>query len=184
MSRVLVEAASNGDHEAFEALARSVANRLFAVARLILRDVYLAEDAVQETLMHAWRELPRLQDPERFDAWLYRMLVNACYDQNRARRRWSNQRLVLQSEPAIDDRQSQMADRDEIERAFTRLKPEHRVAIVLHYYLGLTAPEIAETLGLPVGTAKSRLHYATEMLRSALEADARLPVAATNGQSA
>jgi len=184
VSRALVEAAQLGDHEAFEALALSVADRMFGIARLVLRDVHLAEDAVQESLIRAWRELPRLEDPDRFNAWLYRILVNACADQGRVRRRWSSQLVILRSEPSTDDPQGVLADRDQLERGFRRLKPEHRVAIALHYYLGLSAPEIAETLGVPVGTAKSRLHYATETLRAVLDADARQPLAATNGQSA
>jgi len=184
VDRAIVEAAQRGDHDAFEALAIAAGDRLFAIARLILRDVHAAEDAVQEALVHAWRDLPRLRDPERFDAWLHRLLVNACADQGRHRRRWSAEIHVVHAEPVADDAIGSMADRDQLERGFRRLKPEQRAAVVLHFYLGLTAPEIAETLGIPVGTAKSRLHYATEMLRAALDADARLPVAATNGHSA
>ena len=184
MDRAIVEAAQRGDHDAFEALAISAADRLFAIARLILRDVHAAEDAVQEALVHAWRDLPRLRDPERFDAWLHRLLVNACADQGRHRRRWSAEIHVVQAEPVADDAIGSMADRDQLERGFRRLKPEQRAVVVLHFYLGMTAPEIAETLGIPVGTCKSRLHYATETLRAALDADARVPVAATNGHSA
>jgi RNA polymerase sigma-70 factor (ECF subfamily) len=184
VDRTLVEAAQHGDHAAFEALAIGAVDRLFAIARLILRDVPSAEDAVQEALVHAWRDLPRLRDPERFDAWLHRLLVNACADQGRHRRRWSAEVRVVHAEPAADDASSTLADRDQLERGFRRLNPHHRAVVVLHYYLGLTVPEIAETIGVPVGTAKSRLHYATETLRAALEADARPSVAATNGRSA
>jgi RNA polymerase sigma-70 factor (ECF subfamily) len=184
VGRALVEAAQRGDHDAFEALAINAADRLFAVARLILRDIPSAEDAVQEALVHAWRDLPRLRDPERFDAWLHRLLVNACADQGRLRRRWSAEIAIVHAVPTVDDGVGSMADRDQLERGFRRLKPEQRAAVVLHYYLGLTAPEVAETLGIPVGTAKSRLHYATETLRAALEADARGSAAATNGRPA
>lgn len=184
MDRSLVEAAQRGDHGAFEALAIGAADRLFAIARLILRDTHMAEDAVQEALVHAWRELPRLRDPERFDAWLRRLLVNACADQGRLRRRWSAEIQIVRVEPTADDGIGSMADRDQLERGFRRLKPEQRAVVVLHFYLGLTGPEIADTLGIPEGTAKSRLHYATEALRAALEADARGPVAATNGRPA
>jgi RNA polymerase sigma-70 factor (ECF subfamily) len=180
----MVEAAQRGDHDAFEALAIGAADRLFAIARLILRDVHSAEDAVQETLVRVWRDLPRLRDPDRFDAWLHRVLVNACADQGRHRRRWSAEIQIVRTEPVTDDAIGSMADRDQLERGFRRLNPQQRAAVVLHHYLGLTVPEIAETLGIPVGTAKSRLHYATETLRAALEADARTPVAATNGRSA
>lgn len=184
MDRALVEAAQRGDHDAFEALAIGSGDRLFAIARLILRDTHLAEDAVQETLVHAWRDLPRLRDPERFDAWLRRLLVNACADQGRHRRRWSAEIQIVRAEPSSDDATGSSADRDQLERGFRRLKPEQRAVVVLHFYLGLTVPEIADTLGIRVGTAKSRIHYATETLRAALEADARGPVAATNGRPA
>jgi RNA polymerase sigma-70 factor (ECF subfamily) len=184
VDRAIVEAAQRGDHDAFEALAIGAADRLFAIARLILRDVHAAEDAVQEALVHAWRDLPRLRDPDRFDAWLHRLLVNACADQGRHRRRWSAEIHVVPTEPVADDAIGSMADRDQLERGFRRLNPEQRAAVVLHFYLGLSVPEIAETLGIPSGTAKSRLHYATETLRAALDADARVPVAATNGHSA
>ena len=184
MDRAMVEAAQRGDHDAFEALAIGAADRLFAIARLILRDVHAAEDAVQEALVQAWRDLPRLRDPDRFDAWLHRVLVNACADQGRHRRRWSAEIQIVRAEPATDDAIASMADRDQLERGFRRLNPQQRAAVVLHHYLGLSVPEVAETLGIPVGTAKSRVHYATEALRAALEADARAPVAATNGRSA
>jgi RNA polymerase sigma-70 factor (ECF subfamily) len=180
----MVEAAQRGDHDAFEALAIGAADRLFAIARLILRDVHAAEDAVQEALVRAWRDLPRLRDPDRFDAWLHRVLVNACADQGRHRRRWSTEIHVVRVEPVTDDSTAAVADRDQLERGFRRLNPQQRAAVVLYHYLGLSVPEIADTLGIPVGTAKSRLHYATEALRAALEADARTPVAATNGRSA
>ena len=173
MDRSLVEAAQRGDHDAFEALAIGAADRLFAIARLILRDAHLAEDAVQEALVHAWRDLPRLRDAEKFDAWLHRLLINACYDQGRHRRRWSAEIQVLHPDLPTEDAAGSLADRDQIERGFRRLKPEHRVVVVLYHYLGMTTDEAAKTIGIPHGTAKSRLHYATEALRSALEADAR-----------
>lgn len=180
MRRDLVEAARRGDHEAFEVLATSAGDRLFAVARLILRSADLAEDAVQEALVRAWRQLPSLRDPDRFDAWLHRLVVNACADQGRQLRRQSNQVRLLRLEPSSGDHAGAVADREQLERGFERLKPEHRAVIVLHHYSGFSAAEIARMLGIPEGTARSRLHYATEALRAALQADARQPLAAQN----
>jgi RNA polymerase sigma-70 factor (ECF subfamily) len=178
MRRDLVEAASRGDHEAFEVLATSAGDRMYAVAFLILRTADLAQDAVQEALVKAWQQLPSLRDPERFDAWLYRLVVNACADQGRQLRRWSQQVRPLPVEASIGDHTRAVADRDQLERGFSRLKPEQRAVMVLHYYSGFSAAEIAGILGIPDGTARSRLHYATEAMRAALEADARQPVVA------
>lgn len=181
MRRELVEAAQRGDHEAFEVLATSAGDRLYAVARLILRSTELAEDAVQEALVRAWQQLPSLRDPDRFDAWLYRLVVNACADQGRQVRRWTDRVRPLVLDPPIDDDTGSIADRDQLERGFSRLKPEQRAVVVLHHYSGFSTAEIAQILGIPEGTARSRLHYATEALRAALEADARQPAAAQNG---
>ncbi len=180
MRRDLIEAARHGDHEAFEVLATSAGDRLYAVARLILRSTDLAEDAVQEALVRAWQQLPGLRDPDRFDAWLYRLVVNACADQGRQLRRRSEQVRPLVLETAIADDTGSVADRDQLERGFSRLKPEQRSVMVLHYYSGFSASEIAQMLGIPPGTARSRLHYATEAMRAALEADLRKPTAAQN----
>lgn len=180
MRRDLVEAASRGDHEAFEVLATSASDRLYAVARLILRSTELAEDAVQEALVRAWQQLPSLRDPDRFDAWLYRLVVNACADQGRQLRRWSMQVRPLPVDLATDDDTGAVADRERLERGFARLKPEQRAVVVLHHYNGFSAAEIARLLGIPEGTARSRLHYATEALRAALDADARQPAVAQN----
>src|SRR4051795_13437760 len=181
MRRDLVEAASRGDHEAFEVLATSAGDRLFAVARLILRQADVAEDAVQEALVRAWEQLPSLRDPDRFDAWLYRLVVNACADQGRQLRRWTTGIKPLPVNPATDDDTSSVADRDALERAFARLKPEQRAVVVLHHHNGFSAAEIARMLGIPEGTARSRLHYATEAMRAALEAGTRQPAVAQNG---
>jgi RNA polymerase sigma-70 factor (ECF subfamily) len=170
----LVERARDGDEEAFASLARAAGDRLLAIAYRILRDLGLAEDAVQQTLVLAWRELPTLRDVGAFDAWLLRLLVNACYREARSGRRWAANVRVLQVESrAPADEYAAVVNRDELERGFRRLPPEQRAVLVLHHYLGLTLPEIADQLGVPLGTVKSRLHYATNAVRAAIDADER-----------
>lgn len=177
MQRTLVERAQAGDAAAFDALARAAADRLMAIAYRILRDVGRAEDAVQQTLLEAWRTLPGLRDPDRFDAWIHRILVHACYAEARRAKRARNEVAFLPvHEPAGPDQLLSVAHRDQLERAFRRLSTEQRAVVVLHHELGLTQPEIADQLGLPLGTVKSRLHYATTILRAAIEADARVTV--------
>ncbi len=153
MQRDLVEAARRGDLEAFEVLASAAGDRLYTIARLILRDTHQAEDAVQEALLRAWREVPRLRDPERWDGWLYRLIVNACADEGRRRRRLAAEVRMIRSEPTTADSSAMLADRDQLERGFRRLKPSQRAAVVLRYYLGLSVPEVADALGVPTGTA-------------------------------
>ena len=174
MDRALVEAARSGDEEAFASIARGSADRLFGIAHRILRDVGRAEDAVQQTLVTAWRELPGLRESERFDAWIHRILVHACYAEAKRARQWSaNVRMLSVDGPATPDTTLSVATRDALDRGFRRLPPEQAAVFVLHHYLGWPLNEIAETLGIPLGTVKSRLHYATSTLRAALEADAR-----------
>ena len=182
MDRDLVEQAQQGDREAFGVLVQTRADRLFAIGQRILRDVERAEDAMQQALVIAWRELPRLRDPDRFDAWLNRLLVNACYAEARRRRDWgANVRLLRLDGPQVEDGTREVADRDELERGFRRLPPEQRAILVLHHYLGLSLIEIAETLAVPTGTARSRLHYAHRAMRAALEAVARPSAIAQEG---
>jgi len=168
-----VERAARGDREAFDVVMSSVVDRLFAVARLILRDTDRAEDAVQETLVACWRDLPSLRDADRFDAWLRRLLLNHVNDEYRRHRRQSATIAVLRIEPSHSDASGEVVTRDLLQRGFQRLSVDHRTVIVLRFYLGLSIEETAASLGIPVGTAKSRLHYATEAMRLALEADAR-----------
>jgi RNA polymerase sigma-70 factor, ECF subfamily len=174
MQRDLVERAMAGDHGAFSELARASIGRLYAAARLILHDDQQAEDATQEALVAAWRDLSALRDPDRFEAWLHRLLVRACYrEATRGRRRWSvalevRSSVGVEPDPAVD-----VADRDQLERGFERLDADQRAVLVLHYYLGLTLDETADALGVPPGTARSRLHRATGTMRAALDADAR-----------
>ena len=170
----LVIRAGRGDQDAFAELAGAAIDRLYGLASRILRDTGAAEDAVQGALLAAWRELPRLRDPARFDAWLYRLLVHACHRELRARRLHRPNVLAPAGEPSHPDEASVIGDRDEIERAFRRLTSDQRTILVLHHYLGYEPSEIARTLEIPAGTARSRLHYAEKGLRAALDADGRL----------
>ena len=178
MQTELVDRARRGDREAFGVLAGGAVDRLYAIARYILRDTELAEDATQEALVRAWRDLPSLRDVERFDAWLYRLIVRACADIGRHRRRWRTEIAVLPNEPAEPDRASDLADRDQLERGLRRLSEAQRTILVLTFYLDLSPNEAADALDIPVGTAKSRLHYAIEALRAAIAADERSAVTA------
>ena len=168
MNSDLVGRAQRGDHEAFDALATAAYHRLYAVARRILRDGYTAEDAVQETLVGAWRNIGSLRDAERFDAWLHRLLIRACGDEVRRSRR----RPVLLPQtfdrPTSTDDIATLVDQDEIERAFLALSVEHRAVLVLTHYVGLPAPEVAAILRIPPGTVHSRLHYGARAMRDAL----------------
>ena len=170
----LIGRAQHGDEEAFASLAVAAGDRLHAVAHRILRDTDLAEDATQQALLAIWRDLPKLRDPARFDAWSYRLLVRACYTEARRTRRWApNLRLLPTDEPKVGDGMSSVVDRDQLERGFRRLSIDHRAVVVLHHYLDLPLDEVADLLGVPAGTVRSRLHHAMRGLRAALEADAR-----------
>ena len=176
MDTDLVIRAQHGDEEAFASLAVAAGDRLHAVAHRILRDTDLAEDATQQALLAIWRDLPQLRDPARFDAWSYRLLVRACYAQARQERRWSPNMRLLSSEQADHaDGASGVIDRDQLERGFRRLSIEHRAVVVLHHYLDWPLDQVADALGIPAGTARSRLHHAMRGLRAALDADARPP---------
>ena len=185
MQRDLVERARTGDHDAFAELAGAAISRLDATAWLVLRDPEQAKDAVQNTLVRAWRDLPTLRDPDLFDAWLHRMLVHACIDEaRRLRRHRLDVELTTLHVPAIAGIESAVVDRDQLERGFMRLEPDARALIVLHHYLDLPLPEVATTLGIPLGTAKSRLHRAIQVMRAALDADARIRPEAREGRPA
>lgn len=171
VQRDLVERVQAGDHGAFEALAEAAATRLDTAARLILRDADRAKDAVQDTLVQAWRDAPRLRDPDRWDAWVHRILVNSCIAElRRSRRRPMQVELGSIDLPAARDQVTEVMARDEIERGFRRLPDELRVVVVLHYYLDLPLSEVAERLGVPEGTAKSRLNRALSSMRRFLGA--------------
>jgi RNA polymerase sigma-70 factor (ECF subfamily) len=173
----LVQRAREGDRDAFDLLMTAVIDHLYRIARLILRDADRAEDAVQEALVRCWRDLRTLRDPDRFDAWLNRLLLNSITEEARRHRRYAASLVALTIEPPQKDDTGRVADRDELARVFGRLSIEHRTVIVLHHYLGFTVEDAAVAIGIPVGTAKSRLHYATDALRAALDADARTSAA-------
>jgi RNA polymerase sigma factor (sigma-70 family) len=175
MQRELVERARKGDHDAFAVLAAAAISRLDGAARLILRDPDQAKDAVQETLVRAWRDLRTLRDPDRFEAWLHRLLVRSCLNEaKRLRRHRFDVELDPLDGPHSEDTTAAIVDRDELDRGFRRLAPEARAIVVLHHYLDLSLPEIGLILGIPVGTAKSRLHRALQEMRASMEADGRL----------
>ena len=173
MDRSLVERAQHGDREAFTSLAFDLSDRLFAVAHRILRDFDSAGDVLQVTLLRIWRDLPSLRDPDLIEGWAYRILVRACHDQLRKQRRRAPVLQLLEKGANHPDPAVAIADREQLDRAFLRLSVEQRTAIVLQYYRGLTLQEIAEVLAVPIGTVRSRLHYAKRALRAAIEADAR-----------
>ena len=183
MDRELVRAAQHGDQAAFVDLIRPRVDHLFAVAQRILRDVDRAEDALQDALVIAWRDLRGLRDPDRLDAWLHRVLVREAVEQaTRERRRTADLRILPVDGPATPDGSVSLADRDQLERGFRRLAPVQRAMLVLHHYEGYGPGEIAEMLGIPPGTARSRLHHAHRAMRAALDAEARS--ASSPGRSA
>jgi RNA polymerase sigma-70 factor (ECF subfamily) len=183
--RGLVERARQGDHDAFTELARGAATRLDRAARLILRDPELARDAVQEALIRAWHDLRGLRDPDRFDAWLHRLTVNACLDiARRRRRRVIEVELDPLDGPAVMDISGSVADREIVDAAMRRLDESGRAIVVLHYFLGMPLSDVASTLGIPIGTVKSRLHRALGEMRVAVETESAAPAPITGGQVA
>ena len=171
----LVERASRGDRDAFATLAEAAVDRCYGLAYRILRDHHRAQDATQQALLGAWRDLPKLRDPARFDAWMYRLVVHACYIEGRSQRRWTAKvRLLAAGDAASDDPADAIADRDQLERSFSGLSPEQRAVLVLHHHLGYPMHEIASLLGIPEGTVKSRLHYAVRQIRGSLDRADRL----------
>ena len=173
-NRALVELARSGDHEAFADLVRDAAVRLDGAARLMLRDPELARDAVQEALIRAWRDLSGLRDPDRFDTWLHRLTVNACLDLARRRQRRAKEiELTPLHAPWVGDSTNAFLDRELLGVALRRLDPEWRALVVMHYYLGMPVPEAAASLGIPLGTAKSRLHRAVTEMRSVVVGDSQ-----------
>jgi RNA polymerase sigma-70 factor, ECF subfamily len=184
--RSLVERARQGDHDAFAVLVGAAIARLDAAARLILRDPELARDAVQEGFIRAWRNLPALRDVDKFDAWLHRLVVHSCIDATRRRRRRPIEvELAPIHGPATDDAVSAIADRELLDIALRHLEPAWRAVVVLHYFLGMPLPEVASTLRIPLGTAKSRLHRSLAAMRVTIATDRPgTPAPVTGGQFA
>ena len=173
MTADLVALAQGGDANAFEDLLSRRIDRLYTTASLILHDRTLAEDAVQEALVRVWRSLPGLRDPERFDAWVHRLLIHACIDAARAVRRERTEHELPEALASEADLETAVADRDALQRAFARLSADHRAAFVLRHFLGHSMQEMADALDVPIGTAKSRLHYAEQAMAAEMDADSR-----------
>lgn len=174
MDQGLVERAQRGDRESYEKLARASADRMYAIAYQISRDADSADDAVQEALVAMWRDIPSLRDASRFEGWTYRLVVRACLQDLRQRRRANVRPLTVEDDrPGTHDMASESATRDQIERGLAALTPEHRAVVALRHLTGLRIDEIAEVLGIPRGTVASRLHHATSALRAAIDAGER-----------
>jgi RNA polymerase sigma-70 factor (ECF subfamily) len=173
MERGLVEQARDGDERAFAALIEGIGDSMHSVARRILRDRTLAEDATQGALLEMWRHLPKLRDPERFEAWAYRLLVRACYAEARRERRHHGHVRLLSHDGSTPEAGFALATGQLLDEAFRQLSVEHRTVVVLVHYLGLSPAEAAERMGTPAGTARSRLHYALKHMRAAIQADER-----------
>jgi len=181
--RELVERARGGDHDAFAVLAGAFVARLDSAARLILRDHELARDAVQDGFLAAWRGLPSLRDPDRFEAWLHRLVFRSCINVIRRRgRRPMEVELLPVDAPVVGDIASIVADRDLLDAALKRLQPEQRAVIVMHYYLGMPLPDVASALGIPIGTAKSRHHRSLQAMRLTIDGDSTSPNPPVTGE--
>jgi RNA polymerase sigma-70 factor (ECF subfamily) len=180
MDRELAIRARCGDHEAFAELAARAIGRLTAVARLILHDEEWAQDAVQDALVDAWRDIRGLRDPDRLDVWLHRILVHSCYSLARRHRRraLAEVELTPADEPHTADAHRDVAIHDQLERGLRRLTQEQRTVLVLTYYVDLPLGDAARVLDIPLGTMKSRVHRALAALRAEIEADDREPALA------
>lgn len=182
MQRDLVVRAQGGDHDAFARLVAGSIGRLNATARLILNDHGRAEDAVQDALIDAWRDLRGLRDPDRFDGWLNRLLVRHCQDTRRQVSRIVRFELPDEGvDRAAEDAQRAVATSDHVERGLRRLTVDQRTVLVLAFYVDLPLVEAAAVLGIPLGTMKSRLNRAMTALRAAIEANERSAVRSAEG---
>jgi RNA polymerase sigma-70 factor (ECF subfamily) len=181
----LVVRAQHGDHDAFTDIATALYSRLYRVALNLLSDVHLAEDATQHAIIEMWRHMPRLREPVKLDSWAHRIVVNACRREGRKKTRWIQAiAMTPEEDPTANQGFASVAHRDQLERGFRRLPDEQREVVVLHHYAALPLREVAEVLGIPIGTASSRLSRAMSAMRAALEADDRLPERVTTAGEA
>jgi RNA polymerase sigma-70 factor, ECF subfamily len=172
--RELVERARAGDHDAFSELARASIARLYAVATLILRDRDRAQDAVQDALVSAWKDMRALRDPDAWEAWLHRLTLRACYRHARKERRRMLVELQVMPGPEPDrqvDLAVSLAERDRMERELGRLPIDQRAVMVLHFYADLPLTTAADILDIPIGTAKSRLARGLRLLRESMRGE-------------
>ena len=181
----LVKRAQHGDRGAFELLVGSRLDRCYRLAWSILSDEADAADAMQDGLLLAWRQLPRLRSPQAFDGWLNRVVANAALTARRSRTRRRAVQVRHADPPDEDDSPApapadtraaaeidRVADADLVGRALARLRPKERAILALHYVDERSVEEIARTLAVPVGTAKWRLHQARQALEQSMEAEA------------
>lgn len=175
LDRSLVDRARRGDLDAFEEIVRVRMDTVYRLSFAILGDEAEARDAAQETFIAAWRQIGRVRDPERFDAWLQRVAVNAARMTHRARRRRAVREIASSRVGEIPERAAASqaeADARTLDAALRRLPVEQRSILVLHHLEGRPVVELAEILEIPVGTAKSRLHTARQALQAAIDAEA------------
>jgi RNA polymerase sigma-70 factor (ECF subfamily) len=173
MQRALVERARDGDLDAFTQLVKVAFPRLEGVAHLILRDTDRAQEAVQDALVLAWRDLRALRDPDAWDAWLRRLTVRACYRVARKERRQTLMAVRGMAGPSptgAPDSTADIAERDWVLDELGRIHLDQRAVIVLHYFVDLPLAEVAEIIGIPYGTAASRLHRGLAAMRESMRA--------------
>lgn len=182
MDPALIRRAQDGDVEAFTALVAGRIDPMTRTAMAILGNEADARDAVADALGSVWRGLPRLRDPLAFEAWSTRILVHACRRELRRRARERVHEVAMDTEAAPEARPNgprvagpaeEVSGRIALERAFDRLDADARAILVLHHLEGRPISEIAAVLGVPIGTAKSRLHTARRALERALEREDR-----------
>jgi RNA polymerase sigma-70 factor (ECF subfamily) len=173
IDRSLIDRARNGDLDAFESIVRARMDAVYRLTSAILGNEADARDAAQETFVAAWRQLPRLREPEKFEAWLQRVAVNAARQTHRARSRRRIREIPSSTVMALADRAAGATPDDAaiLDAALSALPVEQRAILVLHHLEGQSVAELAATLDIPVGTAKSRLFTARRALAAAIEAD-------------